>query len=428
MADEEIPQTPDQYPPAKTTLWSGLSAQTKSYIWKGIGIAGVIVFSTEIYLMMDDSQEQPPPKPAVGVEKFESNMSSGSVKILKQSEAIDKDLTIDRLTKQIEEFKNPKEAKEPGSGAEINKNGNTPAGGAAPADLNNLPLPPPPGKLAETANVSGMPYPPPQGGAATQNFNLPPIPQKKEERAVRGGFLVVTAKVEEPKKEQDSKKKPIAYIPSASWTEAVVLIGGFAPVVKQADVSAAPFLLRIQTPAQLPNEAKADISGCFVLAAGVGSLQDKRAHLNAYKLSCVNRRKQAVIDQTIDAYVAETDPSIDGIRGPVVAELKEPMITSIILGSISGIGDVMKATSSTQIISPLGQTQALDTNKLGQAAVGGALTKGFDKLQEFYLRFIELSMPTIGVSAGIRVNVVFKNGVELQLKEICLEGEECSGE
>lgn len=424
-----IEQPPEQEPKTKG-YWSGLGASTKSLIWKGIGLTGVIVFSGGIYFMMDDTGEPKPAKTPVAVEKFESNMTSDTARILRKSDDIDKDLTIERLSKRVEDLQNPDAVKEADAGGAAKKDAAGRKGPAAPANIADLPLPPPPGKPAEAsaANPGAMPYPPAPAGQPAQGYNLPPAPEKKEERIVKGGFLVVTSKVEEPNKGQGAKKKPIAYIPSASWTEAVVLIGGFAPVIKQADVSAAPFLLRIQTPAQLPNEAKADISGCFVLAAGVGSLQDKRAHLNAYKLSCVNRRKQAVIDQTIDAYVAETDPSIDGIRGPVVAELKDPMITSIVLGSLSGIGDILKATSFTQSISPLGQTQALDTGKIGQAAAGGAMTKGFDKLQEFYLRFVELSMPTIGVSAGAKVNVVFKSGVELQLKEVCLEGEECSEE
>ena len=60
-----------------------------------------------------------------------------------------------------------------------------------------------------------------------------------------------------------------------------------------------PLLLRIQTPAVLPNDIKANLAGCFVIAEAVGRLDKERADVRLVSLSCLSNEGKAIIDTQV---------------------------------------------------------------------------------------------------------------------------------
>ena len=52
-----------------------------------------------------------------------------------------------------------------------------------------------------------------------------------------------------------------------------------APTTSEAKGNPVPVLLRVKTPAVLPNSVKANLKGCFVIADGKGNLATERAEL-----------------------------------------------------------------------------------------------------------------------------------------------------
>ncbi len=65
------------------------------------------------------------------------------------------------------------------------------------------------------------------------------------------------------------KKGRTVYLPP-SFIEAKLLTGFDASTSGKGKNNPEPLLLRIQTPAVLPNDIKANLSGCFVIAEAVG--------------------------------------------------------------------------------------------------------------------------------------------------------------
>ena len=48
-----------------------------------------------------------------------------------------------------------------------------------------------------------------------------------------------------------------------------------------------------------PNDVKANLRGCFIIAEAVGKLNKERADVRLVSLSCLGRKSQAVIDATV---------------------------------------------------------------------------------------------------------------------------------
>jgi len=86
---------------------------------------------------------------------------------------------------------------------------------------------------------------------------------------------------------KDGKRS--VYLP-ISYMEATLLSGLDAPTSGDAKGNPVPVLIRIKTPAVLPNDVKANLRGCFVVADGKGNLATERAELVTVSISCLDRR------------------------------------------------------------------------------------------------------------------------------------------
>ncbi len=81
--------------------------------------------------------------------------------------------------------------------------------------------------------------------------------------------------------------------------EAQLLTGFDASTSGKGSTNPEPLLLRIQTPAVLPNDIKANLSGCFVIAEAVGRLDKERADVRLVSLSCLSNEGKAIIDAPV---------------------------------------------------------------------------------------------------------------------------------
>ena len=87
-----------------------------------------------------------------------------------------------------------------------------------------------------------------------------------------------------------------------------------------------PLLLKIQTPAVLPNDIKANLAGCFVIAEAVGRLDKERADVRLVSLSCLSNEGKAIIDTQVKGFVTDSDSKVGLSRylaGEIEVELKE---------------------------------------------------------------------------------------------------------
>lgn len=273
-----------------------------------------------------------------------------------------------------------------------------------PVPQGTISLPPPP------PTTPGMPAGPPSGPIETEIGDIAIVSHSGPAKS---------AKAEAEDKKKDTGMGTV-YLPP-SFMEATLLSGLDAPTTTEARGNPVPVLLRVKTPAVLPNSVKANLKGCFVIADGKGNLATERAELLLVSLSCLDRKGQAVVDQKIKGFVVDEDGKI-GLRGRVVAKMGSMIARSMLAGFFGGAGDAIKAAATTTAISPLGTTQTIDPKDIATAGAGSGLSSGFKEIQKFYMDLARQTMPVIEVGATKPVTLVISEGVNLDIKKIAKGG------
>lgn len=274
-----------------------------------------------------------------------------------------------------------------------------------------------------------LPPPPPPGG-----FRIPPPPApspavkpSEPQREILREIMVVSnphAKTAKMTPEEDKKKeKKSVYLPP-SFMEAVLLTGLDAETVESARGNPEPVLLRIKDLAVLPNQIKANLKGCFVIAHGFGKLSKERVELRLVTLSCLAKDGQAVIDQAVKGYVADEDGK-NGLRGEVVSRMGSAVARAALAGFFGGAGDAFRTAARTTSVSPLGTTSTIEPENIGIAALGGGLSGASDQLEKLYLDLARQATPIIEVGATKTVTLVVTEGVDLIIKDVCIGGQQC---
>lgn len=216
--------------------------------------------------------------------------------------------------------------------------------------------------------------------------------------------------------EENSKKKVrTVYLPP-SFMEAKLLTGFDASTSGKGTNNPEPLLLRIQTPAVLPNDIKANMAGCFVIAEAVGRLDKERADVRLVSLSCLSNEGKAIIDTQVKGFVTDSDSKV-GLSGRVVSRMGSATARTIVAGFFGGMGDMLKSAATTQSTSALGTTTTIDSSQVAKYSIGGGLSDGAASLQEFYLSLAKQATPVIEVGAAKEITVIVSEGKELEIKE-----------
>jgi len=252
--------------------------------------------------------------------------------------------------------------------------------------------------------------------------NLGPSPQlggrgnQKQEKKIVGKILVISNQAAALPQDDGKKKGRTVYLPP-SFMEASLLTGFDAATSSGAKGgNSEPLLLRIQTPAVLPNDIKANLSGCFVIAEAVGRLDKERADVRLVSLSCLSNEGSAVIDTPIKGFVTDSDSKV-GLSGRVVSRMGAATARAIIAGFFGGAGEALKAAATTTSSSVLGTTNSVEASQIGKYAIGGGLSEGANTLQDFYMDLAKQTTPVIEVAATKKITVIVSEGKDLEIKD-----------
>lgn len=259
-------------------------------------------------------------------------------------------------------------------------------------------------------------WPMPMGVELTPGVRTAPPAAVPDPEPVVIGEIGVLSNPEAEVVEEPKKKGRMVYLPP-SFMEANLLTGFDASTSGKGKGNPEPMLLRIQTPAVLPNDVKGDVEGCFVVAEAVGRLDKERADVRLVSLSCLSKDGQAVIDEPVKGFVTDSDSKV-GLSGRVVSRMGAATARAVVAGLFGGAGDWLKAASTTTSISPLGSTQTVETGDIVPYAVGGGLAEGADTLRDFYVDLVKQTTPVIEVGAAKKITVVISEGKELEIREI----------
>ena len=274
----------------------------------------------------------------------------------------------------------------------------------------------------QVAKQSQLPMPSPEEQPwpllpeRTGTTNLPqhpkPEPRMIGEISVLSNPAAVTG---EPDPKNNKKKGRTVYLPP-SFMEAKLLTGFDASTSGKGTSNPEPLLLRIQTPAVLPNDIKANLAGCFVIAEAVGRLDKERADVRLVSLSCLSNEGKAIIDTPLKGFVTDSDSKV-GLSGRVVSRMGATTARTILAGFFSGMGDMLKSAATTQSTSVLGTTTTIDSSQVAKYAIGGGMSEGAASLHDFYLSLAKQATPVIEVGAAKEITVIVSEGKELEIRE-----------
>jgi conjugal transfer pilus assembly protein TraB len=205
-----------------------------------------------------------------------------------------------------------------------------------------------------------------------------------------------------------------------SFMDASLLTGVIAPTADAAKGQPVPMLIRIKDLAVLPNEVKADLKGCFVIAEGEGRLDQERVKTRLVNLSCITKSGDAIIDQPISGWVVDADGRA-GLAGRVVAKFGSHLARTFVAGFMEGFGEAFELSVSELSSNFWGtETRRLKDTSTGTLATAGAgrgIARSAESLQEFYLRLAEQSLPVIEVGPTKKITIIISEGTELMIKE-----------
>jgi conjugal transfer pilus assembly protein TraB len=247
---------------------------------------------------------------------------------------------------------------------------------------------------------------------APQNVNaaVPPPPPPKIigdiGKPVEGGSALT----------QNSKKKNrTVYLPP-SFMKARLITGVLALASKDGTNNPEPIILRVEAPAQLPNDIKANLSGCFVVGNATGSLAKERVEVQLVSLSCVDFKQRSIVDQPIKGFLADTD-SYKGLSGRVVTRAGAASARAFMAAAFEGIGQSISISQGVQSVSPLGTTVTLDAEDAAKAGVAGGIKGASEELKKLYVDLARQAGPVVEVGGSKAVVVVIQEGVNLEIKE-----------
>ena len=213
----------------------------------------------------------------------------------------------------------------------------------------------------------------------------------------------------------DSKKKTRTIYLPPGFMKARLLTGVDALASHDATSNPEPIIARVQAPAVLPNDVKANLSGCFVIGNATGSLAKERVEVQLVTLSCVDFDEHSVVDQSVKGFFVDTDGK-KGLSGKVVTRAGAALARTFIAGTISGIAQTVENTFGETSTSALGTVKTLDAGDAAKSGIAGGLSKSSDKLTDFYLDLARQAGPIVEVGAAKDVVVVIQEGVTLEIK------------
>lgn len=285
---------------------------------------------------------------------------------------------------------------------------------------------------------TGATYPPPVGSSSSVRFtpnpnaanqpvttntpgnftNSRPVNlqgKNPKEQRPRGGIASVEAP-SPPVEPKSPAKKSRNYLP-ISIVKATTLTGIHAVVSEQGMSNPQPVILRISKPAILPNRIRKNITGCFVIAEGFGSLATERVELRTRTISCLSADGRAVIEEPVKGFVVDGDGNL-GLSGRVVARFGSALARNALAGFFEGVGQLTADSTQTTTTDITGQkTQQVGANDIAKGSLGKGLQKATGEVGKFYLDLAKQSLPVVEILPGKKVDIVITEGMELKVNE-----------
>jgi conjugal transfer pilus assembly protein TraB len=202
------------------------------------------------------------------------------------------------------------------------------------------------------------------------------------------------------------------YVPPGTFAKAVLLSGADTNAGVHGQADTIPITMRILDSGTLPNGEHSSLKGCFVTAAAYGDASSERGQIRLQRLSCVRKPNGLILDVPIEGTINDMGGS-DGIRGHVIMRNNKLIWNAGVSGMLSGVGSAIQQSLTTQSVSPLGVTNAIQPTKVLQYGAFGGANSALGKLADYYIKLADMYHPIVQIHAGSQVNIVFLKGFSL---------------
>lgn len=377
--------------------WNALSSMQQLRVKQAGILAFVGVLGGGLYAA---SRSEKPPAPAPAATKLDMGAGLRGDSLEEKlrgdlKKVLDGQQMLGERVTAIEEGKTPSSSASAGNGELEGLPPALPGFPAPPGDLDGL--------------DQGIPPPP----AAPMPPAAPPAPPV--EKIVGGIGQATVPLVPKEGAAADSKKKNRTIYLPPGFMKARLLTGIDALASRDATSNPEPIIARVQAPAVLPNDVKANLSGCFVIGNATGSLAKERVEVQLVTLSCIDFEERSVVDQPVKGFFVDADGK-KGLSGKVVTRAGAALARTFIAGTISGISQSVENTFGNTSTSALGTVRTLDAGDAMKSGLSGGLSKSSEKLTDFYLDLARQAGPVVEVGAAKEVVVVIQEGVGLEIK------------
>lgn len=205
-----------------------------------------------------------------------------------------------------------------------------------------------------------------------------------------------------------TKKQVIEFLPAGSFVKVKLLNGADAPTGGNAQSNPLPVNMHVVDIANLPNKHKADIRDCRFIGFAWGDLSSERMKARTETLTCIINNE--TVEMKVKGSVIGEDGK-EGVRGRLVTKQGAVLANSLLAGALTGIGQVFRQSASTVVSGGGGVTQTIDPDKVGQAALGGGVSKGANDYAAYLLKTADKLFPIIEVDASREIEVLILKGV-----------------
>lgn len=260
---------------------------------------------------------------------------------------------------------------------------------------------------------SDMDLPPPE-----TEWTQPPPPQPGDGAVDLGPQLVGGISsfkaVSATKGKTPEKKNPRVYMP-VGFMSAKLLTGVRAKTTNGSSQNPEPLILRVQAPAVLPNEVRAQLEGCLVVAHGYGDLASERVEAALVSLNCLDWEGRSLIAAELTGIVVDND-GVKGLAARPVWRAGANMARLAAAGALQGVGEAVESSSQTTASSALGQTSFVDPGDVGRSAAGQAISRPAGELAKIYADLVKQAAPVLETGPTKDVTVVVTEGTWLEIK------------
>jgi len=265
-------------------------------------------------------------------------------------------------------------------------------------------------KLLTEKDEAKQKLPPP---ATAGNGEGPGLDTALPKDEVPPSRVIKNATAPKPINKRDEKPKPVVYLPGPSMFEAVTLNGMDAPTNPAASKNPVPMVARVKSTAILPNAFTYDITECFVLTSGYGSMSSERAILRVENIACT-REDGRVIEAKMEGYVVGEDGRV-GMRGRLVSKQGQLIAQSLAAGTLSGLGQALTPSATPGLNLNSGTSYALpNPGAVASSAIGKGFSDTASSASKFFLELASQTTPVVEIDAARKITIVLTKGVELK--------------